>query len=100
MFLIFGAITIAWSSVLFYFLPDTPTNARFLSEEDRTKAIIRVQDNMTGIKNNEWKMYQFVEALLDVKCWALVLIQLTCSIPNGGVSNVSFKKRPTLNSTD
>ncbi|KAJ5595784.1 hypothetical protein N7450_002242 [Penicillium hetheringtonii] len=86
-FLIFGAITIAWSFVLFYLLPDTPTNARWLSEEDRTKAIIRVQENMTGIKNNEWKMYQFIEALLDIKCWALVLMQLTCSIPNGGVSN-------------
>ncbi len=44
---------------------------------------------MTGIKNNEFKVKQFIEALLDVKCWAFVLIQLTCSIPNGGVSNVS-----------
>jgi hypothetical protein len=87
-FLIFGAITIVWSFVLFYWLPDTPTNARFLSEEDRYKAIRRVQENMTGIKSNEFKLQQFIEALLDLKCWALVLIQLTCSIPNGGVSNV------------
>ncbi|CAI7615524.1 hypothetical protein N7533_008537 [Penicillium manginii] len=86
-FLIFGAITIVWSFVLFYWLPDTPTNARFLSEEDRYKAIRRVQENMTGIKSNEFKMQQFIEALLDLKCWALVFIQLTCSIPNGGVSN-------------
>ncbi|KAL4875013.1 major facilitator superfamily domain-containing protein [Aspergillus karnatakaensis] len=86
-FLIFGAITIAWAFVLFYWLPDTPMNARFLSEDDRRKAIIRVQENMTGIKNNDFKMYQVVEALLDVKCWALVLIQLASSIPNGGVSN-------------
>lgn len=86
-FLIFGAITIVWSFVLFYWLPDTPTDARFLNEEDRLKAIRRVQENMTGIKSDEFKISQFKEALLDVKCWALVLIQLTCSIPNGGVSN-------------
>ncbi|KAL3472533.1 major facilitator superfamily domain-containing protein [Aspergillus californicus] len=86
-FLIFGSITIAWAFVLFYWLPDTPMTARFLSEEDRRKAVIRVQTNMTGIKNNQFKFDQFVEALLDVKCWALFLIQVTCSIPNGGVSN-------------
>lgn len=43
---------------------------------------------MTGIKNNEFKINQVIEGLLDVKCWAFFLIQLTCSIPNGGVSNV------------
>ncbi|KAE8376406.1 major facilitator superfamily domain-containing protein [Aspergillus bertholletiae] len=86
-FLIFGAITLVWAFVLFYWLPDTPMNARFLSEEDRRKAITRVQENMTGIKNDEFKIHQFAEALLDLKCWALVLIQIAGSIPNGGVSN-------------
>ncbi|KAL5000891.1 major facilitator superfamily domain-containing protein [Aspergillus recurvatus] len=86
-FLIFGAITIAWAFVLFWWLPDTPMNARFLTEEDRRKAVARVSENMTGIKNDKFKLEQFLEALLDIKCWALVLIQITCSIPNGGVSN-------------
>ncbi|KAL4808288.1 major facilitator superfamily domain-containing protein [Aspergillus unguis] len=86
-FLIFGAITVVWALVLFYWLPDTPMSARFLSEEDRHKAVTRVSGNMTGIKNNEFKIDQFIEALLDVKCWALVFIQITGSIPNGGVSN-------------
>ncbi|KAL3433245.1 major facilitator superfamily domain-containing protein [Aspergillus tetrazonus] len=86
-FLIFGAITIAWAFVLFWWLPDTPMNARFLSADDRRKAVSRVSENMTGIKNDKFKLDQFVEALLDIKCWALVLIQITCSIPNGGVSN-------------
>ncbi|KAL4973529.1 major facilitator superfamily domain-containing protein [Aspergillus desertorum] len=86
-FLIFGAITIAWAFVLFWWLPDTPMNARFLNEEDRRKAITRVNENMTGIKNDKFKLEQFIEALFDIKCWILVLIQITCSIPNGGVSN-------------
>ncbi|KAE8168423.1 major facilitator superfamily domain-containing protein [Aspergillus tamarii] len=86
-FLIFGAITIVWAFILFYWLPDTPMSARFLGEDDRHKAVLRVQENMTGIKNDEFKVDQFIEALLDLKCWAFVLIQLSCSIPNGGVSN-------------
>ncbi|KAB8200837.1 major facilitator superfamily domain-containing protein [Aspergillus parasiticus] len=86
-FLIFGAITLVWAFILFYWLPDTPMNARFLGQDDRRKAVLRVQENMTGIKNDEFKIHQFIEALLDLKCWALVLTQTTCSIPNGGVSN-------------
>ncbi|KAB8261851.1 major facilitator superfamily domain-containing protein [Aspergillus pseudonomiae] len=86
-FLIFGTITIVWAFILFYWLPDTPMNARFLGEDDRHKAVLRVQENMTGIKNDEFKGYQFIEALCDLKCWAFVLIQISCSIPNGGVSN-------------
>jgi hypothetical protein len=88
-FLIFGAITIFWAVILFFWLPDTPMTARFLSKEDRHKAVIRVQENMTGIKTSEFKSQQFIEALLDLKCWALVFVQITSSIPNGRVSSLS-----------
>lgn len=71
-----------------FFLPDTPMNARFLSQEDRVKAVERVQENMTGIKNNTWKTSQTIEALLDIKVWLLVLIQLSAQIANGGVHGV------------
>lgn len=81
----------AWSSLIFIFLPDTPMTARFLSDSDRAKAIRRVEENMTGIKNDTWKRYQFIEALTDVKVWLFVLIQLTGQIANGGVHSVSSK---------
>ncbi|KAH7137454.1 major facilitator superfamily domain-containing protein [Dactylonectria estremocensis] len=84
-FLIFGAITVAWSFALFFLLPDTPMKAWFLSEEDSRKAIARVQENMTGIKSDKFKWYQCTEAFLDVKCWALFLVQLCSQIANGGV---------------
>ncbi|QRD83411.1 hypothetical protein F9C07_2107361 [Aspergillus flavus] len=54
--------------------PYTPMNARFLEEDDRRKAVLRVQENITGIKNNEFKIHQFIETLLDLKYWILVLI--------------------------
>lgn len=62
--------------------------AWFLSKEDRIKAVKRVRHNMTGIKNNEWKSAQLVEALLDPKSWFMVLIALSANIPNGGISSV------------
>ncbi|KAK7403324.1 hypothetical protein QQX98_010913 [Neonectria punicea] len=84
-FLIFGAITVAWSLTLFFLLPDTPTKAWFLSEQDSRKAVARVQENMTGIKSDSFKWYQFTEAFLDIKSWALFLVQLCSQIANGGV---------------
>lgn len=87
-FLILGGITVAWSFVIFFFLPDTPSKAWFLSKFDRTKAIIRVKENMTGIKNNEFKWAHCIEALLDIKSWFIVGMQITNSIPNGAVTTV------------
>lgn len=63
-------------------------NAWFLSKEDRIKAVERVRHNMTGIKNNEWKKAQVIEALLDPKTWFIVVLALAVNIPNGGISTV------------
>ncbi|GKT50982.1 putative transporter [Colletotrichum spaethianum] len=84
-FLIFGGTTAAWSFAIFFLLPDTPTKARFLNEADRIKAVERVEENLTGIKSDKFKWYQFVEAMTDVKAWLLFTIQLSAQIANGGV---------------
>ncbi|KAF7546843.1 hypothetical protein G7Z17_g8145 [Cylindrodendrum hubeiense] len=84
-FLIFGAITVAWSFTIFFLLPDTPMKAWFLSEEDSLKAVARVEENMTGIKSDKVRWYQCIEAFLDPKAWALFLVQLCSQIANGGV---------------
>ncbi|CAO2650296.1 Nn.00g015880.m01.CDS01 [Neocucurbitaria sp. VM-36] len=88
-FLVFGALTVAWSAAIYFFLPDTQANAKFLAKEDRIKAVHRVQENMTGIKNSTWKSYQSLEAMLDVKVWLLVAIQVAMQIANGGLQGFS-----------
>jgi len=89
-FLVFGALTVAWSMFIYFFLPDTPANARFLKKEDRGKAIDRVRENMTGIRSDTWKWSQSIEALTDVKIWLLVAVQLSQQIANGGVHGVGL----------
>ncbi|RCI12914.1 hypothetical protein L249_0763 [Ophiocordyceps polyrhachis-furcata BCC 54312] len=84
-FLIFGAVTVVWSVGLFWLLPDVPMSAWFLSPQDRVKAVMRVKDNMTGIKSDKYKWHQCREALLELKTWTLILIVLTSHIPNGGL---------------
>ena len=87
-FLVFGGCTVAFSALCFLFLPDTPLNARFLTPEERAKAVIRVESNLTGIKSDEWKREQVVEALCDPNTWFLVLLQLSSNIPNNGIITV------------
>lgn len=62
-------------------------NARFLSEDDRRKAVVRVRANITGIKSDEFKFTQLKEALLEIKCWALLFRQIVGALPNDGVYN-------------
>lgn len=88
-FLLFGAATIAWSVGIYFLLPDTPMESRFLSKEDRQKAVLRVKENMTGIKSDTVKWEQVKEALCDVKSWLIVALQLASNIPNGAVTTVS-----------
>ncbi|KAK1458554.1 hypothetical protein CCUS01_09218 [Colletotrichum cuscutae] len=78
-------IPTTWSFAIFFLLPDTPMKARFLSEADRIKAIERVEENMTGIKSDMFKLYQCVEALTDIKAWLLFGIQISAQIANSGV---------------
>ncbi|UPL00204.1 hypothetical protein LCI18_011138 [Fusarium solani-melongenae] len=70
-------------------LPDTPMSAKFLKKEDRKKAISRVQENKTGIKNNKFKVDQALDSLRDPLCLLIFLLQVTAAIPNGGITNFS-----------
>ncbi|RSL94882.1 hypothetical protein CEP52_012385 [Fusarium oligoseptatum] len=83
LFILFGSVTMLWGLCLLWLIPDHPTTARFLSPEQREKAVIRVATNMTSVKNDAFKMYQLLEGLADIKMWLLVLIMLSSNLANG-----------------
>ncbi|RSL84892.1 hypothetical protein CEP51_003651 [Fusarium floridanum] len=83
LFIIFGSVTMLWGLCLLWLIPDHPITARFLSPEQREKAVIRVATNMTSVKNDAFKMYQLLEGLADIKMWLLVLIMLSSNLANG-----------------
>ncbi|EOO02303.1 putative pantothenate transporter protein [Phaeoacremonium minimum UCRPA7] len=86
-FIIFGAITVVYGSFLFFYLPDSPMNARWLSDHDRALAIERVRSNRTGVENHVWKWSQFKECVTDIQCWILVATFFLDDIPAGGVAS-------------
>lgn len=73
MFLIFGLITVIFGISLWWILPDSPIDAKFLTERERIIAVERLKDNKTGVKNTHHKKEQVIEALRDPKVWMLAL---------------------------
>ena len=90
MFLIFGIITFLWGLLMLLRLPDSPTNASFLSDEERIIAIARLQANQAGYKSNKIDRSQILEAFTDPKTWLLAVLVLGSNIPNGGYTTVSL----------
>ncbi|CAG8948783.1 hypothetical protein HYFRA_00001905 [Hymenoscyphus fraxineus] len=86
-FLIFGAITIAWGVISFIFLPDSPSTSSFLTPRERVVAVERVASNKQGIKNRTFKAYQAVQMMKDPKAWILFVMAVSSQIPTAAVTS-------------
>lgn len=86
-FIIFGILGLAWAVVLYFFMPNTPLNAKFLNEREKAIAVERLRENRTGIANSEFKKDQVFEALLDVKVWYGFFYAIACVVPSSAVAN-------------
>ncbi|KAI0163454.1 major facilitator superfamily domain-containing protein [Pestalotiopsis sp. NC0098] len=88
-FFILGGFTLLWSAIIYFLLPDAPSNARFFSHRERIVAVKRVAGNETGIKNKSFKKEQFLVAIRDPKTIILFISVIAAAIPNGVVSAFS-----------
>ncbi|KAF5018831.1 hypothetical protein F66182_9195 [Fusarium sp. NRRL 66182] len=85
MYIILGTTTFLWALPLFFFLPDSISNAAFLTPEERKIAARRVVSSGTGMtESTRWNWDQVHECLTDPKSWFIVGIELFTQIPNGG----------------
>ena len=62
-------------------------DARFLSPEDRLKAVERVRANKTGTGSHEYKWGQVFEAFLEPKTWLWIAMSLAVNV-GASVTNV------------
>ncbi|PVH82427.1 MFS general substrate transporter [Cadophora sp. DSE1049] len=86
-YIVVGAMTIAWGFVIILWLPDGPHNAKCLTEYERIVAVWRVSRNQTGVKDPKIMPHQIKEAFLDGKTYLLLLMAACYGILNGGVAN-------------
>lgn len=53
-------LTIIFGVIVWFFFPDSPVNAKFLTHEERAQAILRIKENHSGIEQKTFKKYQCV----------------------------------------
>src|SRR5699024_4308398 len=88
LFVIFGLITVAWSILLWFYLPDAPSNARFLTPTEREFASLRPKKFQHTTQTKKWDRGQFIETWKDVKTWWLLIFSFIICVPNGGTTSV------------
>ncbi|KAK5273682.1 hypothetical protein LTR96_000282 [Exophiala xenobiotica] len=88
-FYILGGATLLWSFVLWFVLPDAPSNARWLSQHERIVAVKRVVSNQVGIKNKTFNRKQVWLAFTDAKSILVFVAVFAAAIPNGVVNSFS-----------
>lgn len=86
-FIITGVLTIVLGFAIMAHIPDTPTKAWFLTEEEKHLVVERIRSNQQGFGNKHFKKDQFIEAITDIQTWLFALFAVANNIPNGGVTN-------------
>lgn len=80
MFLVLGLVTMLVGAVTLFFIPDTPMEARFLSQREKVALLNHVSVNQTGIRDKTFDWKEIIEAILDVQLWLLTLIVVLVSL--------------------
>ncbi|KAM0417008.1 hypothetical protein ACHAPT_012974 [Fusarium lateritium] len=67
---------------LFFFLPNSPVEAKWLSTEEKIHTIAAIRESQSGIRNSSWKWSQVREAFTDVKSWLFIFHMFFNELPN------------------
>lgn len=87
LYIIEGSLTVALGIIGFFYVPDTPANAWFLNEDEKTYCLARSKKNQQGYGNHRTKVYQLKEGFKDITLWCYFIYGMSYAIPNGGFSN-------------
>ncbi|KAL4761192.1 putative MFS transporter [Aspergillus foveolatus] len=86
LFIIEGAPTVLFAIVVFFFLPDSPGTAKFLSESEQTTAAERLH-TVDRTAKNKLDRRQVLAGLTDYKNYVHTLIHFCCNFSFAGLSN-------------
>ncbi|KAH7242892.1 major facilitator superfamily domain-containing protein [Fusarium solani] len=86
LFIIEGAPTVLFAPIVYFFLIDSPATAKFLTDQEKTFAIERLQvrDN-TSRGAVSWK--QIIAGMLDYKNYIHAIIHFCCNFSFAALSN-------------
>jgi MFS family permease len=68
-FLFCGLLTVLYSFVVLILMPDSPMEAKYLTEREKLIATERLRANQMGIATRQWRWDHVLEVFLDIKTW-------------------------------
>lgn len=81
-----GAFTIVWAFVVYFYLPNNPFEAKWLTPREKLILVQRKASDNTGMENKEFKVSHIREAAFDIKTWLIWFTIVALQVPNGGLS--------------
>ncbi|VEU22020.1 DEKNAAC103045 [Brettanomyces naardenensis] len=98
--IIIASCTFVWTIVIFFYYPNNPTDAKFLSTKEKVWVIRRVQGTTgASVEQKVFKRYQAIEAFKDPISWLFGLFFLLQQLANNlayqqnllfeGIGNIS-----------
>ncbi|PVI00238.1 putative allantoate permease [Periconia macrospinosa] len=85
-FLALGVFTFLWAFVVFFFLPNNPLEATWLTGREKFIIIQRKAADNTGVESKVFKKEQAWEAMTDPKTWLIWFAIVALQVPNGGLT--------------
>lgn len=73
MFIVLGLVTVIIGALTFFFIPDTPMEAKWLSEDEKVRLLKHVSVNQTGIDDRTFRWKELLEAFMDPQLYLLTL---------------------------
>ncbi|KAK2750357.1 hypothetical protein FQN57_003837 [Myotisia sp. PD_48] len=81
LFLIEGACTVLFAVFAFWYLPRTPSQARFLNEEEKELAFMRIQLDSSSVVNEEFNFMEALKIFKEPTSYAFLLIEICLGVP-------------------
>lgn len=85
-FLFCGLLTVAYSILVFALMPDSPMEAKFISEREKVIATERLRANQMGVASRTWRWDHVWETAYDLKTWLWFIAIIAISISSGGIT--------------
>jgi MFS family permease len=73
MFVLLGLVTVVFGILTWFFLPDTPMEAPWLSDGEKVALLKHISVNQTGVEDRKVIVAEIWEALRDPQVWLLWL---------------------------
>ena len=78
-FIFCGVLTVLFGAVFLVFMPDSPMEAKYLTEREKLVAIERLRANQMGVASRKWKWEHVKETFMDIKTllWFIFVVAIS-----------------------